>query len=88
MNVINLTRRLRPTTRRQRSISIAVEAMEKRLTLSPALPQPPPVVASLVANYPTGPLIPSGPCFPTGPCLPNGPPQSQVSSGYPTGPTK
>jgi hypothetical protein len=42
MNLMNLTRRHRPTTRRQRFASLAVEAMEERLTPSPTLPLPPP----------------------------------------------
>jgi hypothetical protein len=83
---MTLTRRHRPTTRRQRSASIAVEPMEKRLTLSPALARPTPVVASLVAIYPNGPLIPTGPCIPSGPCVPVGPSQSQVSTSYPNAP--
>jgi hypothetical protein len=86
MNVINLTLRPRPTARRWRRIRLDVESTERRLTLSPALPQPPPTVASLAANYPSRPAFPTGPCLPTGPYLPNGPPQSQVSASYRNGP--
>jgi hypothetical protein len=80
MKLINPTRQPRPTTRRQRFISVAVEATEKRLTLSSILPQTPPIAASMVANYPQGPLIPSGPCYPSGPVA------SQVANHIPTGP--
>jgi hypothetical protein len=92
MNSYKLTRALPTRARRPRKARLAVEAMEQRLALSQTLPLPPPAVASLVANYPSGPAIPTGPCIPSGPCIPtglcvaNGPPASQFSSDYPQGP--
>jgi hypothetical protein len=80
MNLMSLTRRQRPTARRPRFASVAVEAMEKRLTLSPTLPLPPPIAASVVANFKSVQSIPNGPC------IPNGPPASQLACNIPTGP--
>jgi hypothetical protein len=93
MNLSTLTRRLRQTERPRRCASLAVAALDQRLVLSPALPLPPPVAASMVANYPIGPAIPNGPPasqvasnIPSGPCIPVGPPASRVASNLSNGP--
>jgi hypothetical protein len=87
MTLINLVRPLRPASRRERSVCLAVEPMESRLVLSPTLPLPPPHAATVLAS------IPNGPCLPTGPCtsqvwsgFPNGPCASHVSENLPSGP--
>jgi hypothetical protein len=86
MNLMNPKGRQRPTTRRQRFASVAVEAMEKRLTLSRALPLPPTIAANVVANFKCVLSMPNDPYIPSGPCISNGPPASQLAGNIPTGP--
>jgi hypothetical protein len=102
MNLIQLAPRIQRSARRKRRACLAVESMENRLALSPTVPLPPPHVASVLANIPSGPCYPSGSlmshgpsAFPTGPCtgqgpsaIPTGPCTGQGLTGYPQGPVK
>jgi hypothetical protein len=55
MNAISITRRHARTTRRRRSAELNVAVTEDRLAPSPTLPLPPPHVAGVVAQFPSGP---------------------------------
>jgi hypothetical protein len=73
MTAISSSRRRRRNARPRRFASLAVDAMETRLALSPALPAPP-LAASVVWNGGVSPSYPNGPCI------------GQGVGGYPAGP--